>query len=180
MPAMKMTIERHGIKRLIKGEKAMRPTRGWGYVVAITLAAASLTVSASAAWADFTVQFPAGQACSFALDVSGTGGNGATRHETNGVTISAGTGSALTFSGNGKTVSFTSNGAASVVRKNLDKSFTEQLTGHNVVILFPTDNPAGPSTTLIVGRVVIDVSPTNDFNVVSISGTQTDICALLR
>ncbi len=29
------------------------------------------------------------------------------------------------------------------------------LTGHNVLILFPTDVPAGPSTTLYVGQVVI-------------------------
>jgi hypothetical protein len=51
--------------------------------------------------------------------------------------------------------------------------------GHNVVFLFPTDNPPGPSTTLIVGRALIDVSPTGDFDVQSVSGTQTDICALL-
>jgi len=29
--------------------------------------------------------------------------------------------------------------------------------GHNVLILFPSDVPAGPSTTLYVGRVVFTV-----------------------
>jgi hypothetical protein len=113
------------------------------------------------------------------LDISGTGGNSAVRHATNEITITGGTGSALTFSGNGKSVSFPSNGAVAVTRTNPDGSSTLQLTGHNVVILFPTDNPPGPSTTLIVGRALIHVSPSGDFDVLSVSGSQTDICALL-
>jgi hypothetical protein len=51
---------------------------------------------------------------------------------------------------------------------------------HNVVILFPTDNPPGPSTTLVVGRAVIIISPPNNhFDVLSVTGQQTDICGLL-
>jgi hypothetical protein len=94
-------------------------------------------------------------------------------------TITGGTGSALTFSGNGRTVSFPSNGAASVTRTNPDGSSTVQLSGHNVVILFPTDNPPGPSTTLIVGREVFTISAAGKFDVLSVSGRQTDVCALL-
>jgi hypothetical protein len=128
--------------------------------------------------------FPAGQACTFQLDFSGRGGNFMTRQTNSIRTISGGTGSALTFTNaaNGKTVSFPSNGVASIVTQpNQDGSFTEQLTGHNVVILMPTDITKGPSTTLIVGRVVINVGPKPlfPFDVLSVSGTQTDICALL-
>jgi hypothetical protein len=45
----------------------------------------------------------------------------------------------------------------------------------------PTDITKGPSTTLIVGRVVINVGPEPlfPFDVLSVSGRQTDICALL-
>lgn len=127
----------------------------------------------------FSMNFPAGQACSFALDISGSGGNSAVRHSSSVTTITGGAGSALAFSGNGKTVSFPSNGAASVTRQNPDGSSTVQLTGHNIVILFPTDNPPGPSTTLIVGREVINISAAGAYDVQSVSGMQTDICALL-
>jgi hypothetical protein len=158
----------------------MHRTRGWGYAIATILAAAGVTFTASAAWAaDFTLSFPAGFACSFALDVSGTGNRVTPPHATDGIIISGGTGSALTFSGNGRSVSFPSNGAVTVTQTNPDGSSTLELTGHIVVFLFPTDNPPGPSTTLIVGRAVIDVSPTGDFDVLSVSGNQTDICALL-
>jgi hypothetical protein len=43
----------------------------------------------------------------------------------------------------------------------------------------PTDEPAGPSTTLTVGRAVIAVDQLGNFNVLQVSGSQTDICALL-
>jgi hypothetical protein len=62
---------------------------------------------------------------------------------------------------------------------NADGTFTVQATGHNVVILFPTDVPAGPSTTLYTGRLVYTVDASNNFTVVSSSGPTTDICALL-
>lgn len=123
----------------------MRSTRGSGYAVATILAAIGVTLTVSAAWAaDFTQSFPAGQAYSFALVVSGTGGNSAVRRSSNGLIISGGTGSALTFSGNGKSVSFSSNGAALVIQTNPDGSFTEQLTGHNIVILSRPTTHQGP------------------------------------
>jgi hypothetical protein len=159
----------------------MRWTRRWGYAVASILLTAGVTLPASAAHAvDVNLHFDSGQACSFALDVSGTGGNSGVGHVTNEVIISGGTGPALTFSGNGKSVSFPSNGAASVTRLNPDGSpFLVQLTGHNVVFLFPTDITQGPSTTLIVGRAVISINSMGQFQVLSISGEQIDICALL-
>ena len=52
-------------------------------------------------------------------------------------------------------------------------------TGHNVLILFPSDVPAGPSTTLYVGRVVYTIGTDGVFTLVSTRGTATDICAAL-
>lgn len=60
---------------------------------------------------------------------------------------------------------------------NADGSQTVTLTGHNILILFPTDVPAGPSTTLYVGRVVFTVDANGVTTLKSTSGTATDICA---
>ena len=48
-----------------------------------------------------------------------------------------------------------------------------------MLILFPTDVPAGPSTTLHVGRVVYTIDTNGVFTVQRVSGTSTDICAAL-
>ena len=48
------------------------------------------------------------------------------------------------------------------------------------MFLFPTDIPAGPSTTLYVGRVVFDVNPaTGVFTLKETRGRATDLCAAL-
>ena len=62
---------------------------------------------------------------------------------------------------------------------NADGSQTLTVTGHNVLILFPTDVPAGPSTTLYVGRVVFTIGVDQVFTLKSASGKATDICAAL-
>jgi hypothetical protein len=135
---------------------------------------------------DFTVDFPAGQACNFDLRIEGWGGN---RHvkefrDENGKVVrilDAGTGSALRYTNleTGKTFSTKSNGAVTKIRYNPDGSYTQELMGHWVLILFPTDVPAGPSTTLIVGRLVYTVDTNNIFTVQDVSGKTTDICAVL-
>ena len=56
---------------------------------------------------------------------------------------------------------------------------TTVMTGHNILILFPTDIPAGPSTTLYVGRVVFTVDANGVYTLGSTSGRSTDICAAL-
>jgi hypothetical protein len=48
-----------------------------------------------------------------------------------------------------------------------------------VLIMFPTDEPAGPSTTLYVGRVVFDADAAFNFTLRSTRGTATDLCAAL-
>ena len=54
------------------------------------------------------------------------------------------------------------------------------LTVHNVLIYVPTDIPAGPSTTLVVGRedIAVDLA-TFQFRRLSRTGHTTDICAAL-
>jgi len=142
--------------------------------------------NATAADPDFTVVFPAGLACTFDLQVDGFGGHRTFKEfrDKNGNVVrslEAGTGSALTFTNlsTRKTFSTMSNGAVSRKTFNLDGSFTEADTGHTVLILFPSDNPAGPSTTLIAGRLIFTVDVFAVFTVQQVIGKVTDICAAL-
>jgi hypothetical protein len=151
---------------------------------ASALVAAGIILPASAAHAAnpaLTINFPAGVACRFALNVSLTGGDSTMRHGTDEVLITGGTGSALTFTRDDQSepsVSLPSNGAASIIALNPDGSVSGfQLTGHNVLILFPTVDPAGPSTTLLVGRTTVSVDSSGNYHVLSVSGQQTDIYA---
>jgi len=150
----------------------------------VTATALAYGSPAIAADNDFTVVFPAGSACTFDLQVAGSGGNFHMIEFTdkNGTvvrTIGAGTGSALRFTNlaTGNEFSTRSNGAVSIKTANPDGSSTQTSTGHNVLFLFPTDNPPGPSTTLIVGRVVFTIDVYGNFNVQKVSGNTTDICA---
>jgi hypothetical protein len=61
-----------------------------------------------------------------------------------------------------------------------DGTSTITTNGHLVLILFPTDVPAGPSTTLYVGRVVFTFENATGFTTVQgHEGTATDLCAAL-
>jgi len=95
--------------------------------------------------------------------------------------LAAGKGFDLTFTNlsSGETVELPSNGSVARTTINDDGTTTVESTGHNVLILFPTDIPAGPSTTLYVGRLVYTVDANGVFTVQSTSGPTTDICALL-
>jgi hypothetical protein len=97
-------------------------------------------------------------------------------------TLTAGKGNTLAFTNllTGKQLWLQPNGSVTHVVLNLDGSQTVTITGHNVLILFPTDVPAGPSTTLYVGRIVFTVDPTGVFTLQRVSGTSTDICAALE
>ena len=95
-------------------------------------------------------------------------------------TLEAGIGSALRFTNltTGNTFATKSNGAVSHITFNPDGSSTQKLAGHNVLILFPTDNPPGPSTTLTAGRLVFTVDTTGVFTVQDVSGKTTDLRCL--
>jgi hypothetical protein len=142
-----------------------------------------------------TLDLPAGLACAFRLSVEIRGGNQVMKEfeDKNGNVVrklSAGKGSALSFTQcidatedpcTGATFSLKANGSVIHTTVNPDGSSTVADTGHNVVILFPTDVPPGPSTTLYVGRLVFTISPPPDnvFTVQSFSGHTTDICDAL-
>jgi hypothetical protein len=145
----------------------------------------SIASAAPAAASDFSVQFPAGTACAFPLRVDGTGGHRIEHTFTNkdgtGRVLTTGTGSALTFTNEttGATVSLRSNGAVQRTTTLADGSTRNVMTGHNVLFLFPTDVPAGPSTTLYTGQIVFNATPSGDFTVLDTHGTSRDICAEL-
>jgi hypothetical protein len=135
----------------------------------------------------FTLDFVAGQACNFDLRVEGFDSNQHFREFTdkNGNVVRsllAGKGFELHFTNliTLATFSTKSNGAVEHTTFNADGTKTVTDTGHNVLIFFPTDVPAGPSTTLFVGRVVFTVAPPNDmFTLLDVSGRTVDICAVL-
>jgi hypothetical protein len=94
----------------------------------------------------------------------------------------AGRGTAVTLTNEdtGASLSLSANGAPWNIVNHPDGTSTYTTMGHLVLILFPTDIPAGPSTTLYVGRVVFDVNNTTGvFTLKQTRGTATDLCAAL-
>jgi hypothetical protein len=153
-------------------------------VVALTTV---LATSAVAGAAEHDVVLPAGLACDFELALDSAGGDSRVERtfvdaEGNPVRmLSAGVGSQLTFTNlsNDATIALRANGAVMHTVFNSDGSQTVTVTGHNVLILYPTDVPAGPTTTLYVGRVVYTIDPDGVWTLESTSGKDTDICAAL-
>jgi hypothetical protein len=138
------------------------------------------------AHADVTVAFPAGLACEFELLIHIGDSSQVTKTFTdkdgNVVRmLTAGKGPALVFEhgSTGATLELKGNGSVMHTTVHPDGSQTLQATGHNIVILFPTDDPPGPSTTLHVGRVVIGIDANGTFTVHKATGKTTDICAAL-
>jgi hypothetical protein len=106
-------------------------------------------------------------------------------HDKNGNVVrmlTAGKGNTLAFTNmaTGETLSLKPNGSVEHRTIHPDGSATYVVTGHNVLILCPTDVPAGPSTTQYVGRVVFTVDTSAVFTLQSVSGIATDICAALQ
>ena len=156
-------------------------------VMAAVACTALFMVFAEAAVAQHEFEFPAGEACAdFGLGVDTAGGK-QKLHEFRDAdgnvvrTLTTGTGFQLTFTNlsSGATLALPGNGAVTRTVSNADGSQTLTLTGHNLLILFPSDVPAGPSTTVYVGRVVFTIDASGVFTVLSTSGKATDICAAL-
>jgi hypothetical protein len=131
---------------------------------------------------------PAGVACpDFSLQVSWSGGNLHTKDfiDRNGntvKTITAGKGFLVTYTNldTGSSVAVRTDGSVSKTTYNPDGTYTVSATGHNGLILFPSDFPAGPTTIHYTGRIVYNVDPnTGVFTLVRTSGRQRDICAEL-
>jgi len=161
--------------------------------IAILLAA--FIAPAQPATADDSVFVPKGQGCAdFNLVLSSTGGNLHTKdfYDANGNlvrSITAGKGVLLTYTNYGsdpanpvagKSITFRTDGSVTQTRVNADGTLTVTATGHNGLVLFPTDVPAGPTATQYIGRIVFNIDPvTGVFTLVSTSGQAVDVCAAL-
>ena len=149
---------------------------------AVAIVAAGLTAATPSAAAEpIQLDLDPGMACAFGLHLDGAGGNNAVRGPTDRHVITAGKGYTLTFTNvsTGKTLTLDGNGSVQIDTDNGDGTHTVTNLGHNVLILFPTDITAGPSTTLYVGSVVYTYDRDFRFTIVSHSGTTRDICAAL-
>jgi hypothetical protein len=138
---------------------------------------------------------PVGLACpDFNLGLSSVGGNLHTKEfkDENGNvvrTIVAGKGVDLTYTNfgpdpeapvAGEFVTVKTAGSVTNTVTNPDGTLTVTATGHNGLVLFPSDVPAGPTTTQYIGRIVYTVDPaTGVFTLLRTSGQQRDICAEL-
>ncbi len=135
------------------------------------------------------IDFPVGDACAFPLQFEMSGANYHFKEFVDGNgnpvrAIIAGKGSFMTFANadTGSTLSAKAYGFSAHDTYNLDGTITEIVAGHVVLFLFPTDVPAGPSTTLYVGRLVYTYDPVTfqNLNLQSFTGKSTDICAALE
>ena len=160
------------------------------------LAAAALVAPAPVAVAaDVSFILPAGTGCDFRLGVSWTGGNLQTKEfvDDDGNTVRllvSGKGTVITYTNYGfkpgrnpsavDSITIRTDGSVTETVTNPDGTQTVTSTGHNGLILFPTDEPAGPSTIHYIGKVVYTVDPaTGVFTLVSTSGQAIDVCAEL-
>ena len=151
--------------------------------------AGTLFATAQPALADDQITLKAGTGCpNFALRLQGTGGNLQTKdfYDKKGdkvKTITAGKGVLLTYTNvkTGKSISFDTSGSVTKTTYNPDGTYTVNASGHNGLVLFPTDVPAGPTTTQYIGSFVYTVDPsTGVFTLISTSGQAVDVCAALR
>jgi len=128
-----------------------------------------------------------GQACNFPLFIHSEGGENRVcgefydKNDNLVRTFSAGKGYMLTLTNKatGATLTAPANGSNAHTRYNADGSTTTVATGHNLIILFPTDIPKGPSTVLYRGQVVYTVDLNGVWTLTKVTGNSTDICAAL-
>jgi hypothetical protein len=138
---------------------------------------------------------PAGTGCEFNLGYAPTGGKLHTKEFTDADgnvvrSITAGKGVVIKYTNYGsdpehpvagKSVTIRTDGSVAQTVTNPDGTLTVTATGHNGLILFPSDVPKGPSTLHYIGRLVYIVDPaTGVFTFVSSTGPQRDICAELK
>lgn len=172
--------------------KSTKLTRG---LALSALAAGALAVPAQPALADEPLILPVGLGCpDFNLGLSSSGGNLHTLEfkdaDGNVVrTLTAGKGVLLTYTNYGedpdspvagKSISIKTGGSVTKTVNNPDGTQTVTGTGHNGLIMFPTDVPAGPTATQYVGQIVYHVDPaTGIFTLLSTTGTKIDVCDAL-
>jgi hypothetical protein len=146
-------------------------------------------LTAPVAASDHDLVLPAGIACAdfgLGIDVGARSGREVYRefYDRDGNFIrymQGGTGTALTFTNlsTGATMSTRSNGAPASVRIGPDGTQMITAYGHQMLIWYPTDSPAGPWSRIYTGRTVFTIDPTGTGTLLSASGTYMDICAAL-
>ena len=161
----------------------------------VALVAAFVLPGVSPASAADEIILPAGTGCAFNLGYAPTGGKLHTKEFTDADgnvvrSITAGKGVVITYTNYGynkkrpvagKSVTIRTDGSVTETVTNPDGTQTITATGHNGLIMFPTDEPAGPSTVHYIGTLVYNVDPTTGvFTFVSSTGSQRDICAELK
>lgn len=154
-------------------------------LAAAVLLGATMPLSAHGVTQD-PIVLPEGLACAgfgLRVDFAGDRKDAKVHTDRNGNvrTISSGKGYDLLFTNldTGATVLLKGNGSVMKTTMHADGTSTVAITGHNVLILFDTDVPAGPSTTLYVGRVTYTVDAMGVYRLQSTSGRSTDICSQL-
>ena len=137
------------------------------------------------------ILLPTGLGCpDFNLGIEWTGGKNRHTKEIDPIHVhTAGKGFLLTYTNFGpdpadpiavRSIKITTGGSVSTTRINPDGNWTVTATGHNGLVLFPTDVPAGPSTTHYIGRIVYHVNTTTGvFTLLQESNNQRDVCAEL-
>lgn len=158
-------------------------------VPAAAAVAGLFLVAPSVSAADPVIEdYPAGLACpnfDLRLEIGGAPHQTSKEfHDKNGNLVrfhAAGRGNALTFINlnTGASLPLKMNGFSVTVVFNADGSIRAKSLGHVVVIMFATDVPAGPSTTLYVGQLVYTVDPAGVFTLENARGNSIDICAEL-
>lgn len=137
--------------------------------------------------ADVSITLPAGLACEFDLTVNIDFNDNRVYKEwvdENGLPVrmlSAGKGDDLEFinAETGASYPIAGNGSVTHTTINADGSSTNKATGHNVIVLFPTDQPPGPSTIQYVGQIVYTIDTNGVFTLQKQKGRTIDICAAL-
>ncbi len=136
---------------------------------------------------DPVLDIPAGEACDFPLRLENSGSNYhlkafVDKNDNLVRLLIAGKGSLMTLTNmdTEAAISLKAYGFSAQVTGFDGKTTTQTITGHVLVWLLPTDVPAGPSTTLYVGRLVYTTdNDTNVSTIKSFNGKSTDICAAL-
>jgi hypothetical protein len=135
---------------------------------------------------DWTVPFDAGMACQFPLTVEGWEGKTNTREYTdadgNQNTVITGKGHDFRFTNpvNGKVTTQKSQGVRQHIEVYADGSQKIKTTGALLLIMFPTDIPAGPTTNYYNGNTVLTIAADGVGTLQKAVGHNRDICAELN
>ena len=170
------------------GTQAIRLLSACMMIAAMGFAAAAAAAPPVPIEPDPVLNIPAGDACDFPLRIENSG----SKYHLKEFVDKSGNLVRLLIAGKGSLMTLTNmdpDAYAAISLKaygfsaqitGFDGTITQTITGHVLVWMLPTDVPAGPSTTLYVGRLVYATDPvTNVSTIKSFSGKSTDICAAL-